>query len=138
MDPTCDYWLAVVVQTLTTVTLVKQVICKEKLIKGDKYILIRWYQYKGLSAAGGRKYTEYDGQVVCIADLGCIVPYVLKRGKGHSCPSLHSNTLTFTSTPYLGNTAKAHVVSKSDHANLLVRLCLIADQVELESDDGDP
>ena len=85
------------------------------------------------------KYTEYDGQVVCIADLGCIVPYVLKWGKGHSCDaSLHSNTLTFTSTPYLGNTAKAHVVSKSDHDNLLVRLCLIADQVELESDDGDP
>ena len=27
------------------------------------------------------------------------------------------------------------MVSKSDHANLLVRLCLIADQVELESDE---
>ena len=96
---------SLVVQTLTTVTLVKEVICKEKLIKGDKYILIKWYQYKGFSAAGGWNYTEYDGQVVCIADLGCIGPYVLKRGKGHSCPSLHSNTLTLTSTPCLGDTA---------------------------------
>ena len=62
---------------MTTVTLVKQVICKEKLIKGDKYILIKWYQYNGLSAAGGRKYTDYDSQDVCIADFGCIVPFVL-------------------------------------------------------------
>jgi hypothetical protein len=67
---------------LTTVKTKKLKLHGEAMKEGETYIIVNYFSYRNDTATSGRKYTEWEGGLSVIADLGCIVPHKLKIPKG--------------------------------------------------------